>query len=86
MLNGLMVAFSRVIHSIVCCRILLNLRQAATRRGPSTILGSISFQFAIAPGQETNQVERIQLEARGVRNDEEDSRQQADEDFVEGHS
>ena len=50
------------------------------------MLGSISFQFAIAPGQETNQVERIQLEARGARNDEEDSRQQANEDFVEGHS
>jgi len=86
MLDDLMVGFSRVVHSIVCCRILLNLRQAAIPRGPSTILESISLQFAVAPEQETNQVETIQLEARGMRDDEENYRQQADEDFVEGHN
>ena len=85
MLSGLMVAFSRVIHSIVCCRILLNLRQAATPRGPSTVLESISLQFAIAPEEETNQVEAIQLETYGARDDEEISRQQADENLVEEH-
>jgi len=82
MLGNLVVASSRVVHSIVCCRILLNLRQAATPRGPSTILESISLQFAVAPEQETNQVEAIQLETRGMRDDEENYRQQADKDFV----
>jgi len=84
MLSGLMVAFSRVMHSIVCCRILLNIRQAATPRGPSTVLESISLQFAIAP-EETNQVEAIQPETRGARDDDEISRQQADENLVEEH-
>jgi len=69
----------------VCCRILLNLRQAATPRGPSTVLESISLQFAIAPEEETNQVEAIQLETYGARDDEEISRQQADENLVEEH-
>jgi len=81
-----MVALSRVVHSIICCRILLNLRQAATPRGPSTILESISLQFATPPEQETNQVETIQLETYGARGDGMNSRQQVDEDFVEGHS
>jgi len=86
MLGELMVAFSRVVHSIVCCRILLNLRQAATPRGPSTILESISLQFAAPPEQETNQVETIQLETYSVRGDGKNSCQQADEEFAEGHS
>jgi len=81
-----MITFSRVVHSIVCCRILLNLRQAATPRGPSTILESISLQFATPPEQETNQVETIQLETYGARGDGRNSLQQVDEDFVEGHS
>jgi len=85
MFDDLMVTFSRVVHSIVCCRILLNLRQAAIPRGASTILESISLQFAVAP-EETNQVETIQFEMYGARDDEENSCQQADEDFVEGHS
>jgi len=86
MLGNLMVASSRVVHSIVCCRILLNLRKAATPRGPSTILESISLQFAVAPEQEANQVETIQLEARGIWDNEENCHQQADKDFVEGHN
>jgi len=49
------------------------------------ILETISLQFAIAPDQEMNQVEAIQLEADGAWDDEEDSRQQADENFVEEH-
>jgi len=81
-----MVAFSRIVHSIVCCRILLNLRRVATPRGPSTILKSINLQFATAPEQETNQAETIQFETHGARDDEEDYRQQADEEFVQGHS
>ena len=85
-LDDIMVALSRVVHSIICCRILLNLRQAATPRGPSTILESISLQFATPPEQETNQVETIQLETYGARGDGMNSRQQVDEDFVEGHS
>ena len=86
MVKDIMVASSRVVHSIVCCRILLNLRQAATPRGPLTIIESISLQFAAAPEQETDQAETIQLETRGAQNDEEDSYQRADEEFVRGHS
>jgi len=84
MLDDLMVALSRVFHSIVCCRILLNLRQAGTPRGASTILESINLQFATLPERETDRDEVIQLEAHDTRNDEEDSRQQ-DEEFARGH-
>jgi len=86
MLGNFMVASSRVVHSIVSCRILLNLRQAATPGGSSTILGSISLQFATLPDQETNRVETLQLETYGARDDEENYRQQADNDLVEGHN
>jgi len=80
-----MAAVSRVVHSIVCCRILLNLRQAATPRGPSTILKSITLQFA-TPEQEMNQAEMIQFETGGARGDEEDYPQQADEELGQGRS
>jgi len=83
MLGDLLVAFSRVVHGIVCCRILLNLRQAATPRGSSTILKSIGLQFAVAPGQGASLAETIQLETFAVRDDGESSCQQADGEFVE---
>jgi len=79
-LSGLMVPLSRVVHSIVCCRILLNLRQAASPRGPLTIVRSIGLAFPSAPGQET-----IQLEMHNARNGEEDFPRQADEGFIAGH-
>jgi len=85
-MSGLMSTFIRALHSIICCRILLNLRRAATPKGPSTILESITLQFATAPGQETNHDETIQFDTRGARDDEEESCQQPDEEFVEGHS
>jgi len=48
------------------------------------MLESISLQFAAAPEQETDQAETIQLETRGAQNDDEDSFQRADEEFVRG--
>jgi len=84
MLDDLMVALSRVVHSIVCCRILLNLRQAGTPRGASTILESINLQFATLPERETDRGEVIQLEAHDTRNDGGDSRRQ-DEELARGH-
>jgi len=86
MLGDLLVALSRVVHSIVCCRILLNLRQAATPRGSSTILKSISLQFVVAPERGTSLAETIQLETFVVRDDGENSCQQADGESVEWHS
>ena len=69
-----MAASTRVVHSIVCCRILLNLRQAADRRDTSTEL-STGLAFATSPEQHTNQAETIGLEGLS---DEEDPRPQAD--------
>jgi len=55
-------------------------------KGPSTILESITLQFATAPGQGANHDETIQFDTRGAGDDEEESCQQPDEEFVEGHS
>jgi hypothetical protein len=79
--NGLMAASTRVLHSIVCCRILLNLRRAASTRSDSTEL-STGLAFATSPEQQTNQAETTQLETHGMGGDEEDPRRRADEDFV----
>ena len=73
--SGLMAASTRVLHSIVCCRILLNLRQAASTRSTTTEV-STGLAFATSPIQQTNPAETVQLEAYGV-GDEEDSRRQA---------
>jgi len=86
MLGDLLVAFSRVVHSIVCCRILLNLRQAATPRGSSTVLKSISLQFEVTPEQGTSLAEAIRLDTFVVRDDGENYCQEADGEFVEWHS
>ena len=72
-----MAASTRVLHSIVCCRILLNLRQAAGRRGSVPEM-STGLAFATAPGQQTNHAETIRLETYGTRSDEENSRWEAD--------
>jgi len=83
-LGDVMVAFYRVAGSTACCRVLPNLRQAASPRGPSMILGSINPTSATAPGEETNKAETIRFETHGARNDEGNSCQQADEYFVVG--
>ena len=83
-LGNLVVSFGRVAHSIVCCRILLNIRRAASPRGPLTILRSIGLQFATALEQETDQAETIRLETDLARDGEENPREQVDEDFVAG--
>jgi hypothetical protein len=75
--NELLAASIRVVHSIVCCRILLNLRRAVTRRDGSTEVSHI-IVFATAPGPQTNQAETILYEAYGTRSDEEDPHRQAD--------
>jgi len=72
-----MVTPTRVIHSIICCRILLNLRQAAVCGGNLTGV-STGLVFAVVPGQQTNRAETIQLEAYGARSAEEDPRRQED--------
>ena len=69
-----MAASARVVHSIVCCRILLNLRQAADRRDDSTEM-STALAFATTPQQQTNQAETIGLEGPS---EEEDPRLQVD--------
>jgi len=85
-LNGFMVPIVRVMHSIICCRILLNLRRAASLRDPSTNPRTMSLAFATSPGQEMGQTETDHFEMPGARNDEEDLRHQADgEDFVAEH-
>ena len=73
-----MAASTRVVHSIVCCRILLNLRQAAERRDSSTEM-STGLAFATTPEQQTGQAESIGLEGYGALGDEEDTRRQVDE-------
>lgn len=77
-----MAASIRVLHSIVCCRILLNLRRAASVRSTSTQV-STGLAFATSPAQQTNQAgadqtETIGLETYGARTDEEDPRRRAD--------
>ena len=60
--NGLMISPTRVVHSIVCCRILLNLKQAAAWYSASTELPH-SLVFASPPAQQTSQQGSAQLEA-----------------------
>ena len=59
-------------HSIICCRIILNLRQAAShgRNDAKAVLSDL--MFANTPGQQTDQAETMELEARGTGGDEED--------------
>lgn len=83
--SGLMAASARVVHSIICCRILLNLKRAASPRNTSAEAEvSTGLAFATSPGQQTNQTETIGLETVGTRrqSDEEDSRRQADGDVI----
>jgi hypothetical protein len=75
--NELLAASVRVVHGIVCCRILLNIRQAAARGGGSTEMSHI-IAFAAAPGQQTNQAETIQHEAYSMQSEEEGPHWQAD--------
>ena len=69
---------TRAVYSIICCRILLNLRQAAEWRGDLPDVAVSGIVFAAAPGQQTNKTETSQLEASGTRSDEEGHRLQTD--------
>lgn len=61
--GGLMGASTRVFHSIVCCRILLNLRQVGTPKSTSTEV-STGLAFASTVGQQANNPETIGLESQ----------------------
>jgi len=74
----------RVVHSIVCCRVILNLRRAALPRDTPPSM-SISLTFEAAPGERTYGAETIQLDAYGERSDGRDSRQQASQSSVAGY-
>jgi len=65
----LMVASARVVHSIICCRILLNIRRAAASRYTPITL-SAGMTFASAPAQQTNQAETIHLGLYSMQSDE----------------
>lgn len=64
---------TRIFHSIICCRILLNLKRAVT---PENTLATVStgLAFAVPVVERTDQAEVIQLEARGTRDNVEDRR------------
>ena len=74
-----MAVFTRVVHSIVCCRILLNLKQAAEWRGDMPDVPASGIVFAAGPRQQTNQTEMSRFDVSGIRSGEEGDRLQADE-------
>ncbi|KAF9792916.1 hypothetical protein BJ322DRAFT_85190 [Thelephora terrestris] len=51
---------TRVFHSIICCRILLNIKQAAMPTNGTTAI-SAGMSFATPPGEQTSQGETIQM-------------------------
>ena len=77
-----MTLLTRIVHSIVCCRILLNLKQAADWRGDMPDVPASGIVFASAPKQ-TNQTEMSRFEASGTRSDEDGHRLEADEILLE---
>ena len=60
----------RTSYSVICCRILLNLRGATTPNDHSTTV-SKGLVFASSHGEPPNQADTIQLEACNTRDDEE---------------
>jgi len=68
--GGLMAASTRVIHSIVCCRILLNLKQAAKPKDTSVKVTS-DLVFGALPGQQTSELGTVLSGARSTQIDEE---------------
>ena len=66
-----MAASTRVIHSIVCCRILLNLRRAAS---PNITLTDVSTNLAFAASAIGQQTETIRLDTYGTLGDEQNQR------------
>jgi len=66
--SGFIASYVRVAHSIICCRILLNIRRAASPRGASTVMRSLAFTNA--PGQRTSQAGTIRSEIHSVWSDE----------------
>ena len=79
-----MASLTRVAHSIVCCRILLNLKQAASWGSDLLDVPTRSIAFAAPPRQRTDQTEMGRLEASNTRNDEEGRRLQADVISLQG--
>ena len=77
-----LVLMLRVVHGIVCSRIILNLRQASSSEEDAHPVLSTGIMFEAPPLQRTNQTETLLLEIRSIRNNNEDPREQIDEDFV----
>jgi len=77
----------RVVHAIICCRILLNLKRAALPSGTSKWV-TFSIAFANAPGGEMeDETGTIELARFGVRSTgETGSSEQGYTDFVAGSS
>lgn len=65
-----MAASTRVIHSIVCCRILLNLKQAAKPKDTSAKVTS-DLVFGAPPDQQTSELETVLSGVRSTQIDEE---------------
>ena len=79
-----MASLTRVAHSIVCCRILLNLKQAASWGSDLPDVPTRSIEFAVPPRQQTDQTEMSRLEASNTQNDEEGRHLEADGISLQG--
>ena len=74
----------RAVHGIVCSRIILNLRQAASSGDASPTL-STGLIFAASPWLRTNPADTVSVEMGSTHNDNEpELRKQTDENFAVG--
>jgi len=80
--NGIMSPVVRAVHSVLCCRILLNIKQAASKAYILPSERPTSIEFATPPRQGTNQAETIRLEVYDRPSTEEDFFRHEDRDFV----
>ena len=73
----------RVVHGIICSRIILDLRQAASP-GDTFLTVSTGLIFAAPPWQRTNPTDMVLFETGGAQNENENFQGQTDEDFAVG--
>ena len=70
-----MVSFIRVIHSIICCRILLNLKRATSLPMMTSVEAPIDgLAFAVSPGLQLRESVTVPFEASNVEGCEEGDR------------
>ena len=79
--SGLLLSSVRVAHSLVCCRVVLNLRQAASSKGTYPTM-SVDLVFATFSWEHTNQEEAELPETCGTCSHDEELRTRAGDDFV----